>query len=53
LIKNISIEKINNQVKKLKDKASKSLGNRSKEMLCFDCFYPIPIAKKHKGDELS
>jgi len=45
--------KINNQVKMLKGKVSRSLGNRSKELLCFDCGYPILIAKKHKGDELS
>jgi len=45
--------KINNQVKMLKGKVSRSLGNRSKELLCFDCVYPILIAKKHKGDELS
>ena len=37
----------------LKDKPSKSVGNRSRELLCFDCLYPILIAKKHKGDELS
>lgn len=30
----------------LKGKVSKSVGNRSKEQLCFDCFYPIIIAKK-------
>lgn len=45
--------KINNQVKMLKGKVGRSLGNRSKELLCFDCVYPILIAKKHKGDELS
>jgi len=45
--------KINNQVKMLKGKVSKSVGNRSKELLCFDCVYSILIAKKHKGDELS
>jgi hypothetical protein len=45
--------KINNQVKTLKGKVSKSVGNRSKELLFFDCVYPILIAKKHKGDELS
>jgi hypothetical protein len=48
------MQKINNQVKMLNGKVSESgVGNRSEELLCSDCVYPILIAKEHKGDELS